>query len=253
VKTGRPIAHYKSIIAYDGTEFHGFQRQAGERRSVQGELESALRKLGWAEDAILAAGRTDSGVHAQGQVIAYGLAWAHPVDALTNAFNALLPADISILGTQPCGADFHPRYAARRRRYRYTLLTVQRRDPLRERYAWRLWPPPDVQAMQAVADLMVGSHDFGAFGRAPKEGGQTRRQVWEALWTSMGDQHCFHITADAFLYRMVRHLVGAMVAVGIGRQSAEKVAGLLEDPQQRWHGLLAPPRGLCLEQVFYDG
>lgn len=244
---------YQSIVAYDGTDFAGFQRQAGGRRTVQGELEKALRALGWAGGSLLAAGRTDAGVHATGQVVAYRLNWRHTPEDLTRALNAHLPADVAVWGTRPAPEGFHPRFSARSRRYRYRVIVAPWRDPLRERYAWRVWPAPEVEAMNRVAGALVGRHDFGAFGTAPIPGGHTRRTVYLARWEASGDEVTFQIEADAFLYRMVRRLVAACLEVGFGRVSAEEVLDLLNRPDRRWEGPLAPPQGLCLAQVRYEG
>ncbi len=244
---------YQSIVAYDGTDFAGFQRQAGGQRTVQGELEKALRDLGWSGQSLLAAGRTDAGVHATGQVIAYRLDWRHSPQDLTRALNAHLPADVAVWDTRPAPEGFHPRFSARSRRYLYRVVVAPWRHPLRERYAWRVWPAPKVEAMNQVAGALVGRHDFGAFGTAPIPGGHTRRTVYMARWEVEGDELAFRIEADAFLYRMVRRLVAACLAVGSGRAAAEDVVSLLDRPERRWEGPLAPPQGLCLALVRYEG
>jgi tRNA pseudouridine38-40 synthase len=246
------MAHYKSIIAYDGSEFSGYQRQVSELRTVQGAIEQSLRKIGWRGETIMASGRTDAGVHAKGQVISYDLEWTKGSDVLTRALNSQLPADIAVWETQPAETDFHPRFSAVRRHYRYSLLALWHRDPLRERYAWRLRPGFDLEAMASVASLMVGRHDFAAFGTAPNPQGHTVRQVHRAQWQSAEERYWFDIEADAFLYHMVRRLVAAMVAVGSGQSTEESIACLLEDAQGRWQGAIAPACGLCLEAVIYE-
>jgi tRNA pseudouridine38-40 synthase len=243
---------YKSIIAYDGSDFAGYQRQAGGQRTVQGVIEQALRTIGWQGDSIMAAGRTDAGVHARGQVVAYELAWKHGCDVLTRALNAELPPDAAVWDTQSAAPDFHPRFSATRRHYRYSLLALQHRDPLRERYAWRIPPGFEIRGMKAVATLLLGSHDFAAFGTAPNPHGTTRRQVHRAEWQDNGESFWLDIEADAFLYHMVRRLVAAMVAVGLGRETVESVGCMIDDAQARWQGPIAPACGLCLETVIYD-
>jgi tRNA pseudouridine38-40 synthase len=242
---------YKSIIAYDGTAFQGFQRQAGDRRTVQGVFEQALRKLGWQERSITAAGRTDAGVHARGQVVAFELAWRHAPQQLTQALNANLPPDIAVWWTAEAAPKFHPRFDAVRRRYRYTLITAPVRHPLRERYAWRIWPEPDVTAMEIFAGELMGRHDFAAFGRASIPGGETVRNVFRAEWISGEGSLCFKIEANAFLYHMVRKLVAAMVKVGSRSIGPQDVLECLNNPQARWEGAIAPACGLCLEEVTY--
>ena len=245
------MANYKSIIAYDGTAFQGFQRQKPGIRTVQLVLEDGLRSIGWDEGSLKAAGRTDAGVHAKGQVIAFELSWKHSTGKLTDALNANLPADVSVVSTEDIEADFHPRFSARSRKYRYTLIVAPVRDPLRARYSWRIWPEPDIEAMQAAAGLLIGEHDFAAFGSAPIPGGHTLRDVLRADWKREKDELRFEIEANAFLYRMVRRLVGALAGIGAGRIDVEEVACLLDNPSVRWEGAVAPPQGLCLEAVRY--
>jgi len=124
------MAAYQSIVAYDGSGFQGFQRLAAGRRTVQAVLEDALRRVGWTGASLLAAGRTDAGVHARGQVISYDLTWRHDAETLTRALNANLPADVSVRHTAPAPEGFHPRFSARRRTYRYTVLADAWPDPL---------------------------------------------------------------------------------------------------------------------------
>jgi tRNA pseudouridine38-40 synthase len=242
---------YKSIIAYDGTDFLGFQRQKEGLRTVQAEIEATLRNLGWEGSSLKAAGRTDAGVHARGQVIGFDLTWKHEVHQLTRALNAQLPSDISVLHTEVAKPDFHPRFSALGRRYRYTTVSVPVRDPLRERYAWRIWPVLNLSAMSDVAQAFLGRHDYAAFGRAPIPGGHTIRHVYEAQWHVDGEESTFTIEADAFLYRMVRRMTALMVEVGAGREIASTAMTLLDDPSLRWEGPIAPARGLCLEAVIY--
>ncbi len=245
------MANYKSIIAYDGTAFQGFQRQKPGIRTVQSVLEDGLRSVGWDEGSLKAAGRTDAGVHAKGQVISFALSWKHSTDKLTDALNANLPTDVSVVNTEAVEADFHPRFSARSREYCYTLIAAPVRDPLRARYSWRIWPEPDIKAMQAAAGLLIGEHDFVAFGSAPIPGGHTLRDVLRADWKREKDELRFEIEANAFLYRMVRRLVGTLAAIGAGRIDVEEVSNLLDNPSTRWEGAVAPAQGLCLEAVRY--
>ncbi len=245
------MATYQSTIAYDGTDFRGFQRLPG-ARSVQGVLEDALTRLGWAGSSLLAAGRTDAGVHARGQVISYRLDWAHGSDVLTRALNAHLPSDVAVRATAPAPEGFHPRFSARRRRYCYSIVQSPTPDPMRERFAWRVWPPIDLPALQAEASGLPGRKDFGPFGRAPIPGGHTFRQVFRAAWAETDGGLAFEIEADAFLYRMVRRLVAAMAAVGAGRVPAGSLDHALAAPERAWEGKAAPARGLCLEAVIYE-
>jgi tRNA pseudouridine38-40 synthase len=242
------MERYQIILAYDGTEFTGSQRQ-GRGRTVQGELEKALRTIGWQGKSILLAGRTDSGTHASGQVAAFDLEWGHGLTDLLKALNANLPADIAARDVKLATAKFHPRFDASHRRYCYRLFCQEVRDPLRERYAWRVWPP--VADLVPLAAIWPGRHDFAAFGTPPRPGGSTVRRVISARWQAHEDEWSFEIKADAFLYRMVRRLVQVQVAVGQGRLKAQALVDALAEQTPLPAGL-APACGLTLVEVGYD-
>ena len=246
------MATYKSIIAYDGTDFQGFQRQVEGLRTVQGVIENALRDLGWRERSITAAGRTDAGVHARGQVIAFALDWRHEINSLSRALNANLPPDVAVRQTEVAPQGFHPRFSAQMRRYNYGIICAPVRDPLRERFAWRIWPEPELDAMEAAAKMIVGRFDFAAFGQAPSSDGHTIREVFRTHWHRKRDGIVFEIEANAFLHHMVRRLVAAMIEVGSGRVNANEIRALLDDPKLRWEGKIAAAQGLCLETVIYE-
>jgi tRNA pseudouridine38-40 synthase len=241
---------YKSNIAYDGTEFQGFQSQRSVR-TVQDVIEDALRQIGWQGSRIQASGRTDSGVHARGQVISFTMSWDHGTERLTHALNANLPKDVAVRCTETADEGFHPRFSAIRRRYSYRILCCPVRSPLDERYAWRIWPQPDVSLMNELAAQLPGERDFGAFGRAPIPGGHTVRHLYNADWTLSGSEMLLNIEANAFLYHMVRRLVAVMTTVGYGREAVDEVVKLFHEPGASWDGTLAPSCGLCLEEVSY--
>lgn len=243
-------ARYKVVLAYDGTAFSGMQRQKS-GRSVQVEVEAALRKMGWQGESILVAGRTDAGVHASGQVVAFDLAWKHSEQDLLNALNAGFPGDLAARLVERAPADFHPRYSAKLRRYEYRLFCQAQPDPLRERYAWRVWPAVKLEAMQQSAAALLGRHDFAAFGSPPKKGGSTVREVYEAGWQRVAeDEFLFSVAATSFLYHMVRRMVGLQVKIGQGLAGPEMVKNMLDDPGSVVKEL-APPQGLCLVAVDY--
>jgi tRNA pseudouridine38-40 synthase len=247
------MVRYQVILAYDGTEFKGFQRQV-EARTVQAVVEKALRQLNWQGNSILAAGRTDTGVHAAGQVIAFDLDWNHSPEDLLRAINAGLPPDVAAWSVTAAAPGFHPRFDAQWRRYRYRLFCNDRRDPLRERFAWRVWPQVEVSLLEQSAQRLVGRYDFGAFGSPPKAGGSTVRTVFKAEWlVEKTDRKppllVFDVSADAFLYHMVRRLVSLQVSIALGNRSL----GDLEIYLQGSPAVLglAPPHGLTLEEVAY--
>jgi tRNA pseudouridine38-40 synthase len=244
------MARYQVILAYDGTGFTGSQRQANSR-TVQGELEKALRHLGWSDRTILMAGRTDTGVHATGQVAAFDFEWTHSADKLLWALNADLPSDLVIRSLSPVAAGFHPRFDATSREYRYRVYFEPLRDPLRDKYLWRTWPAVDEDALKRIASIFLGKHDFAAIGSRTTPKGTTVRTVTKAEWKKMPDgEWQFEVRADAFLYRMVRRLVFVQVAVAQGRCPLEKVQHALSKQGILLAGL-APAHGLTLVEVTY--
>ena len=248
---GSSLATYQSIVAYDGTLFEGFQRQSEGHRTVQGVLESALRQIGWLGRAVKAAGRTDTGVHAEGQVIAYQFDWEHSTQELSAALNANLPGDVAVRESEKVPEGFHPRFDAISRRYRYSIFIDAVRNPLKERYAWRLAEELDDETLSAAASVFEGEHNFAAFGRPPRETSSTVRFVQACRWITEGSRLELHIEANAFLYHMVRHITAALVDAGQGLVRVSELQELLEDPTRRRQGRLAPAAGLCLVGVTY--
>jgi tRNA pseudouridine38-40 synthase len=248
------VARYKLTLAYDGADFFGSQKQAN-KRTVQGELESALAKLGWTGRSVLVSGRTDTGVHATGQVVTADMNWQHSDDELLRALNASLPSDISVQAVQAANAKFHPRFDAVSRRYRYKMFCLPIRDPIRERFLWRIWPAVNGEALATAAKQFLGTHDFSAFGSPTTPKGTTMRTVMEAQWTQMAeDEWHFEVQANAFLYRMVRRMVFLQVAVAHEMSSAEALAGYLPKQASGKSGSelpsgLAPAHGLTLINV----
>lgn len=222
-------------------------------RTVEGEVRSALRIIGWRGEKLLSGGRTDAGVHAAGQAAAFDMEWPHPTEVLQRALNSHLPGDIACRALQIAAADFHPRYDALRRCYRYRLLLARWPDPLEERYALRVWPPPDEEAMAESARMLAGKQDFRAFGTPPRKGSHSVRTVFRADWQREGAKLDFWIEADAFLFRMVRTIVGTLLQRGGGRRSAEEFRALLQTPPQGRSGPAAPARGLCLMRIDFPG
>ncbi len=243
------MARYQIILAYDGTDFFGSQRQAN-TRTVQGDFEKALYKIGWREKSILLAGRTDAGVHASGQVVAFDFDWKHSLTDLRNALNATLPADMAISHVRIAPDGFHPRFDATARFYRYRIFCQETRDPLRERFAWRVDPALDGEILRSLAKQLPGKHDFSAFGSPPRSGGSTERHLMRASWTKQEDEWIFEVQANAFLYHMVRKLVFTQVVIAQQKVSVEKFAQSLADQAEITSGI-APSNGLTLVAVSY--
>jgi len=257
------MEHYQVILAYDGSRYKGFQRQAN-ARTVQGVVEEALRKLDWQGKSILAAGRTDTGAHATGQVIAFALNWEHDAQDLLQALNNHLPSDVVAREVQQVSASFHPRYDASWRRYLYRIYCQPVRDPLLEHYAWRIWPAVKLQDLHRCAHSIIGKHDFGAFGTSPQPGSNTVRSVLASDWKSELPYLVYEITAQAFLYHMVRRLVFMQVKIAQGKLELTDLNDVLGDgatdqvlttteanhTKRLVHGL-APAQGLILAEVNY--
>jgi len=250
------MVRYQLTLSYDGTDFFGSQRQV-KRRTVQGELEDALRILGWSGRSILISGRTDTGVHATGQVAAFDLDWSHADGDLVRALNASLPADMAVRDAHVVDATFHPRFDAVSRRYRYKLFCQTLRDPIRERFAWRVSSEFDENVLVSSAKIFLGTYDFSTFGSPTTPKGTTVRTVMKSEWTQAEkDEWHYEVQADAFLYRMVRRLVFAQVAVAQGKVSAEAIARSLakQAPAGKRSEIpagLAPAHGLTLVEVTY--
>ncbi len=242
---------FRALVEYDGTDYFGFQRQRVEQPSIQGEIERILSDLTRNPVTITGAGRTDRGVHAAGQMVSFTITWQHGVDALRNALNANLPHDIGILKIEEAAPAFHPRYDARRRAYKYTIYNAAVRSPLRRRYSWHVRRQLDLDKMNQAAALLVGTQDFATFG-TPPQGNNTIREIFQAYFYRQQEFILFFVEANAFLYRMVRSLVGSLVAVGDGSWSVIDFANALNACERKRSGPAAPPQGLSLVSVVYE-
>jgi len=237
---------YTARVEYDGTDFAGFQVQSG-ARTVQGELEAGLARLnGGARLRVDGAGRTDAGVHASDQVIAFTYPGRLSAEELGRALDALLPADVTVRALRQVPASFHPRHAARYREYRYTVWNGPR-SPLRERFALGVRVPLDTAAMAEAASALVGRHDFTAFG-APV-GPSPLRTVHGIRVGRRGSEVTIDVTADAFLRGMVRRIVAVLLEVGRGNLKTESVAQAVEARGPALDGAAAPAKGLSLRRV----
>jgi len=240
---------FRATVAYDGTEFSGFQVQKGQR-TVQGTLESAIATLSQHQTRVVGAGRTDSGVHAWGQVVAFRTPWRHAVADLHRGLNAVLPPDVAVRTLDELQGGFHPRYDARSRWYRYRIWHDRVRNPLTRRFA--LWVSHDleVERMTEATRLLVGEHDFATFG-TPPQGENTVRCVHRAFWSQRDAELNLDIEANAFLYRMVRSIVGTLLQVGAGDLTVAQFQRRFVAADRAQAGPTAPAHGLCLMAVHY--
>ncbi len=247
-----PQRNIRLLLEYDGTGYHGWQRQL-DAVTIQGVLEAAVARLTQAPAAIIGSGRTDAGVHARGQVANFRTASAIPLKAFHQGLNSLLPKDITVLEATEAEPLFHARKSARAKTYEYRILNRPNRSPLARHYAWWLAPPLDLAAMAGAAAGLMGEHDFTAFRASGSDNKNPVRRVLAATWREEpGGWLSFTITATGFLRGMVRSLVGTMVEAGQGKAPPARLAELLANGARHLAGPTAPPQGLYLVEVFYE-
>lgn len=248
------MPRYKAVVEYDGTAYHGWQLQA-ELPTVQGALELALEKILRQPIRVHGSGRTDAGVHALGQVAHVVADWSHTEEDLRRAWNAVLPADIAILSVEQCADDFHARHSAHSKTYRYFIRNEPTRSPLQRLYTWHISYPLDLSAMQSAAEAALGSHDFAAFGLPTEGTPSTVREILSVRWEQSAGSRVleFTICGTGFLRYMVRSLVGTMVRVGSHKMTPEAFSRILASCERSAAGPTAPPTGLFLVSVDYDG
>ena len=249
---GYKLQYYRATVAYDGTDFRGFQLQAT-GRTIQGVLEEALLGLTASQIRVVGSGRTDTGVHAAGQVVGFRASWRHPLADLHRALNAVLPPDLAVTELILAPDDWHPRFSARWRHYRYTVLNRTWRDPLSRGYALHVSRPLGLHPLQAGAQVLVGEHDFASFGRPMQDGESTVRAVFSADWRRSDDVLTFDVIGNAFLRGMVRSLVGSLLQVGLGEWPVERLAKVLAAKDRSLAAMPAAACGLCLMHVEYEG
>lgn len=239
-------------LAYDGRPFHGFARQR-DVRTVQGDLEDALARLLGADVRTVAAGRTDAGVHALGQVVSFAEA-PDDLDLLRfrDALNGMLGPEITVWSAEQASDDFHARFSARSRTYVYAVLQAEAPDPFLAPTALYHRGELDVAAMNEAAGHLTGPHDFSSFGRVPEPDASAERLLYELRCVREGAVIRIRARANAFIQQMVRSLVGTLLQVGEGRRSPGDMPAVLAAKDRSQAGPVAPPHGLCLVSVEYD-
>lgn len=241
---------YKLTVAYDGASYHGFQRQP-KNITVQEKLEGVLSKIFKQRTTIVASGRTDSGVHAIGQVISFVVPHLIPDRNLQRAANALLPEDIRVLEAALVASDFHARRNAVAKYYSYKIKIVEEFSPFSCRYAWQLSNHIDIKELKAATAYIVGEHDFSSFRSTGSTPTRPVRTIYLADWQFIGEDLIFHIIGNGFLYHMVRNLVSALMKVACGKFTKERFRDILNSCSREHPGGIAPAQGLYLNKVFY--
>ncbi|MDH3521072.1 MAG: tRNA pseudouridine(38-40) synthase TruA [Myxococcales bacterium] len=243
---------FRLTLEYDGEAFAGWQRQPGALRTVQGALESAIARVTGQRVAVVASGRTDAGVHAEGQVVSFRLAGALDARRLRCALNGVLPRDVAVLDARPVPEGFHARRDALSKCYRYAIWNGCNRSPLQARRAFCLQRRLDLEAMRAAARCFVGTHDFASFQAAGASVRSTERTLLRVdLGGRAGESLALHVEGNGFLRHMVRILAGTLIAVGSGRWAPERMPAILAARDRCQAGPTAPAHALTLVAVRY--
>jgi len=246
------VRNIRLVVEYDGTGLHGWQRQPN-GATVQQHLEECLAELLTHEVSVIGASRTDAGVHARGQVALFRTERTIPLHGVRRGLNSKLPPQIAVREATEVDDAFHPRFSATGKRYRYTLLTRADRSPLWRDRAWHHNEALDLERMREAAAHLVGQHDFAAFRSAHCAAKTTIRRIDEIDVTATPDLVTVDIRGNAFLRNMVRIIVGTLTEVGTGDRPPSQVAEILASRDRTLGGITAPPQGLELVEVRYDG
>jgi tRNA pseudouridine38-40 synthase len=245
------MRNIKLTIAYDGTRYHGFQRQ-NNAIGIQQILEENLSKISGHEVKITGAGRTDAGVHAYGQVINFFTSSQIPVVRIPQAMQGLLPNDIVVLDAEEVPQDFHACYSALGKEYIYRIYRQKPADPFLRNTAWQVAFPLDLEAMKRAASMVVGTHDFSAFRAAGGASVTPVRTIYEVTFYEQEPILEIAFCGNGFLYHMVRNLVGTLVGVGRGKITVAGFLRILESRDRKRAGITAPAHGLYLKKVIYE-
>lgn len=238
-------------LSYDGSGFHGFARQP-EVRTVQGELEIALARCLGQRYETICAGRTDAGVHAHHQVVSFEVEEVPDLGRLRRALDGIMGGEVSVWAAAAAPDGFNARFSPAWRGYRYFVDTRPATDPLKRGWVWHLGRDLDLAAMGRAAGGLVGRHDFASFCRR-RAGASTEREVLESSWAREDGLAVYHVRARAFCHQMVRSMVGFCIDVGLGRAEAESVSDVIDARDRQMVGTVAPPHGLVLWEVGFEG
>ncbi len=237
-------------ISYDGTAYHGWQSQPN-AITVQDVIENALLALLKEKVIVVGTSRTDAGVHAKEFTFHIDCADNIPKEAFLRGLNGLLPYDIAVTDVKEISSDFHARYNAKGKTYCYNIYNSNKKDPFKLRFAWQIERPLNIEKMNEFAKAIIGKHDFYAFSSSGRTVEDTVRTVSECYVTKNGDDVKLYITADGFLYNMVRIIIGTAVAVSDGKINVCDIEKIMKNKDRAALGMTAPPQGLFLEKVHY--
>lgn len=240
----------KILLEYDGSNYHGWQKQKN-ALGIQEIVEKAIYRVTGENVKVVGAGRTDAGVHARGQVANFHTNCRIPVERLPYAINSHLPEDIAVKGAEEVPADFHARYSAKSKVYSYTIYNGPFPSPLLRRYSYFYPRPLDVEAMREAAKAFIGVHDFSAFRASGSPVKSSVRKIMKLEVKKSGDLIIIEVEADGFLYNMVRIIAGTLLEVGSGKKKPEEIPLVIDSRDRERAGITLPAHGLCLERVVY--
>lgn len=245
------MKRYKMIVAYDGTNYNGFARQP-EVTTIQGTLEKAISKITQEEVLTLGAGRTDRGVHAKGQCCTFDSETKIPTVKLARAINSQLPPDIVVKSVEEVEGSFHPRFGAKRKTYRYQILTSPMEDPFLYRYTLHYPYPIHVDKMQEAANHMIGEHDFACFCASGSTVKDTVRTIYSIEVKQEGDLVWVDVCGNGFLYNMVRIIIGTLLYVNEEKLSTDEISEIITGKDRKKAGPTVPPQGLTMLDIIYE-
>jgi len=251
------MRNIRLTIEYDGTKFKGWQVQAQRNRTVQGEIEKALKKIFNKRIRLIGSGRTDSGVHALGQVANFKTASQMEASEMLRALNGNLPEDISVLEARDARDDFHSQYGAKRKTYRYTILNRKIRCSQQRYFLFQFQYKLNITKMRSASKALIGKKDFRSFmaaDPAQKRSGKSKntvRTIYKITIKKSGDLITIDIEANGFLYKMVRNIVGTLIEIGSGKRPKEEISDILRKKDRISAGDTSPAKGLCLLNVSY--
>lgn len=243
---------FKLVIEYDGTDYHGWQRQKSDR-SIQGEIEAALFTMTGQKVTLIGSGRTDAGVHALAQVASFKCDTHLTADVFKKGLNSLLDTDVVITNCQQAADDFHARYDARQKTYQYRIVNRELPVVIGRQYVWHIRRPLDIAAMRRALSHVIGEHDFTSFeGTGSPQNSSIRHIMQAEIHEAPDNRLFFDITANGFLKHMVRNIVGTLIEIGLNKHTPEDMAQILEARDRSKAGATAPPQGLFLINVEYE-